>query len=301
MSYKITDIINLIDFASMESTDECQRLFHGRGHAYEGLSHVNIDWLAPVILISLYQQEDQVAMQQLATDLKAKFSSCLSVQVQKRYLKNSPFEVLLGDDINDTIVSEYGIKYHIQLGKAQNTGLFLDMRNGRQWVRQHASGKKVLNLFAYTCAFSVAALAGGATHVVNIDNNKGVLTRGRENHRLNALDTKRLTFEGVNIFQSYSRLKKHGPYDMLICDPPTYQAGSVDIKRDYKKIISRIPQFMNAGSQLMLCLNSPNLAADYLLDTVAENCADCEYVETIANPSVYKEAMAGRGLKVLDL
>jgi len=53
---------------------------------------------------------------------------------------------------------------------------------------------------------------------------------------------------------SNSRIKKYGKYDLLICDPPSFQKGSVNIERDYAKIIRRIPQWMNEGAQLLLCL-----------------------------------------------
>ncbi|MCK5263378.1 MAG: class I SAM-dependent methyltransferase, partial [Gammaproteobacteria bacterium] len=75
--------------------------------------------------------------------------------------------------------------------------------------------------------------------------------------------------------------------------------GSVDIERDYKKIIRRIPEFMNPGSLLMLCLNSPDLDEDFLLDTVTKECPDCKFKENIATPDVFREAVPGKGLKVL--
>ena len=288
-----------IDFPLLNnSIDECQRLFHGRGQAYEGWEHLNIDWLSPVALITLYKEERRERLIVIAEALIENIAACQSVQVQYRSCPKAPIELLLGEEVTETIVEELGLKYHIQLGQAQNSGLFLDMRNGREWVKQHSGNRRVLNLFAYTCPFSVSAIAGGASQVVNIDNNKGVLSRGRENHRLNEQDTKKVTFEGVNIFTSYSRIKKYAPYDLLICDPPSFQKGSVDIKRDYKKIISRIPQWMNVGSDLMLCLNSPDLTEQFIFDLVAEYCPDCQFIEMIKPPEVFKEAEQGRGLKV---
>lgn len=280
----------------------CQRLFHGRGHAYENLSHVNVDWLSPVILITLYQavNEDWLLMQ--AQALQKLISECCSVQVQRRYEKFAPTQVLLGDSIDSTIVTENNLSYHIELGKAQNNGLFLDMANGRSWLYQHATDKNVLNLFAYTCAFSVAATAGGASKVVNIDLSKSSLSKGRENHQLNNLakkNGKQVVFEGVDIFKSNSRIKKYGKYDLLICDPPSFQKGSVNIERDYAKIIRKIPQWMNAGAQLLLCLNSPDLDEQFLKDEVARECPDCVFEQRIVNPTVFKEAHAGKGLKVL--
>ena len=281
---------------------DCQRLFHGRGHAYENLSHVNVDWFSPVILITLYQAVDEAWLLSTAHSLKALTDECKSVQVQHRYEKFSPTQVLLGEAVENTIISENGLSYHIALGKAQNSGLFLDMSNGRTWVYQNSANKNVLNLFAYTCAFSVAAIAGGASKVVNIDLSKASLSKGRENHQLNKLskkEGKQVVFEGVDIFKSNSRIKKYGKYDLLICDPPSFQKGSVNIERDYAKIIRKIPLWMNDGAQLLLCLNSPDLDEQFLKGEVARECPDCVFEQRIVNPEVFKEAQAGKGLKVL--
>lgn len=288
-----TQSINVID---------SQRIFHGRGHNYEGLSHVNVDWLSPVILITLYQAVDKAWLAKQVEELSklAVFKNlCTSIQVQHRYVKYAPIEVLWGENIEHTIVVENQLKYHIQLGKSQNVGLFLDMANGRRWLQENAENKNILNLFSYTCAFSIAAIAGGAKQVVNIDMAKASLSKGRENHKLNTQDLKKVKFEGVDIFKSYGRLKKYGPYDVLVCDPPSFQKGSVDIKRDYKKIIKRIPQLMSENADVVLCLNSPDLAEDFLLAEVERECPECVFVEKIDNPSVFIEAEKGKGLKVL--
>lgn len=286
------------------STDftDAQRLFHGRGHAYPDLSHVNVDWLSPVILITLYQAVDTDWLMSQAKALKALVQGCRSVQVQHRYEKFSPTALLIGEPVHNTVVVEAGLSYHIEFGKAQNSGLFLDMRNGRTWLREHAKGKNVLNLFAYTCAFSLNAIAGGASKAVNIDLSKASLSKGRENHQLNELakrQGKQVVFEGVDIFKSNSRIKKYGPYDILVCDPPSFQKGSVNIERDYAKIIRRIPQWMNAGATLMLCLNSPDLDEDFLKAEVARECPECHFEQRLDNPEAFKEAHKGKGLKVL--
>jgi len=288
--------INAIDFT------DCQRLFHGRGHAYDNLSHVNVDWLSPVILITLYQAVDEDWLLTQAQALQKLISECRSVQVQHRYEKFAPTKVLLGDAIDQTIVTENGLSYHIEFGKAQNSGLFLDMAIGRSWIYQNSKEKNVLNLFAYTCAFSVAAIAGGASKVVNIDLSKSSLSKGRENHQLNKLskkEGKQVVFEGVDIFKSNSRIKKYGKYDLLVCDPPSFQKGSVNIERDYAKIIRKFPQWMNQGAKLLLCLNSPDLDEQFLKDEVVRECPDCVFEQRIANPKVFKEAHTGKGLKVL--
>lgn len=291
--------MQLIEHISDQLSSDCQRLFHGRGHCYPGYEHINIDWLPPVLLITLYKEIPRTELDQLAADLRKRFTDVQSIQVQYRYQQQGPIELLWGEALSQIVVNEAGLKFQIELGRVRNTGLFLDMRNGRHWLREHAKDKNVLNLFAYTCAFSVAAIAGGAKQVINVDNNKSVLSRGRDNHRLNAQDLNRVKFEGVDIFKSYSRIKRYAPYDILICDPPSFQAGSVNIERDYKKIISRIPQWMNPGSELMLCLNSPDLSQDFLLETVENHCPQCHLVEKIDPPPVFKEATSVSGLKVM--
>jgi 23S rRNA (cytosine1962-C5)-methyltransferase len=283
----------------LDGLTDCQRLFHGRGHAYPELSHVNVDWFSPVVLITLYQEVDEVWLSEQVCVIQQLIPECVSIQVQFRSRKFAPSEVLWGEEVTELNAKEHGLKYHISLGKAQNSGLFLDMGNGREWVKNNSEGKNVLNLFAYTCAFSVAAIAGGAKQVINIDMSKSSLSKGRENHKLNQQDESKVKYEGVDIFKSYNRLKKHGPYDLIICDPPSFQKGSVNIQRDYKKIIKRLPELMANNSDVVLCLNSPDLSEEFLLAEVARECPQCEFQHRIDNPRVFVEAETGKGLKVL--
>lgn len=284
---------------SLPAQSDSQRLFHGRGHTYEGLSHINVDWFAPIVFITLYQAVEAQWLNQQVELLRENISECKSIQVQHRYIKFAPIEVLWGESIEQATATEHGLRYQLTLGKSQNLGLFFDMANGRKWVKDNAQGKNILNLFSYTCAFSVAALSGGATQVVNIDMSKSSLSKGRENHKLNQQDLAKVKFEGVDIFKSYSRLKKYGPYQMLICDPPSFQKGSVNIERDYKKIIKRLPELMSDAADVLLCLNSPDLDEQFLLDEVARECSECQFQYKIENPEVFKEAERGKGLKVL--
>ena len=294
-------MIQYIDFPVQKNNnvEQCARIFHGRGGGYAGFEHVVIEWLPPVALIILYKEESHSWVMLLAKALQENLSSCISVQVQYRCRSKAPIEVVLGDEISGLVVDECGLKFHIQLGRSQNIGIFLDMRNGRQWVRGAVAGKNVLNLFAYTCAFSVAAIAGGARQIVNLDLSKASLSRGRENHRLNDHDTSNVIFQGVDIFKSFSRIRKYAPYDLLICDPPDFQKGSVNAERDYKKILRRVPELMSPGGQLMLCLNSFRLDEAFLHSLVGELCPGYCFVEEVKPPAVFVDAIAGSGLKVL--
>jgi len=87
----------MIDHIAQNISDadlsQCQRVFHGRGHAYIGLSHVNVDWFAPVILITLYQEIDAPWITEKVDAIKELFPDCRSIQVQHRYQNYAPIEV----------------------------------------------------------------------------------------------------------------------------------------------------------------------------------------------------------------
>ncbi len=141
-------------------------------------------------------------------------------------MPNAPGRMLQGVMPENLEALEAGLSFRLRLGEAQNIGFFPDMAVGRQLVRERAAGKRVLNLFAYSCSFSVAALAGGAAQVVNLDMNRGALELGRLNHRLNGLNLRRASFLPLEFFRSVCKLRKLGPFDLVICDPPAAQGNS---------------------------------------------------------------------------
>ena len=277
---------------------QAQRLFHGRGHAFEGLEHLVIDWLPPVALITLYKSEPIAIIKQLADYLVSALPVCTSVQVQHRHQLAGEIHLIRGELVQELVVLEGSNKFKISLGRTRNIGLFLDMRNGRNWLEQHSSNKRILNLFAYTCGFSVAAIAGGATSVLNIDMSSAALSVGRENHRLNDQDLNHVRFEKINIFKSFGRFKKRGPFDILVCDPPTFQKGSVQIELDYPKIMKRLDDFMAYKSSLLMCLNSPDLTADYIVKNMHLYAPDYLFEQIISPPDVYLDIQQ-KGLKIL--
>jgi 23S rRNA (cytosine1962-C5)-methyltransferase len=293
-----TPSLNALPFV-LPNSHEAQRLFHGRSKNHIDYQHIAIDWLKPVLLITLYREVERAELDLLADKLFSLVDACSSVQVQYRYLQQGPIEVLAGEACFETVVEENKLNYKISLGRARNTGLFLDMKAGRQWVNDNSKGANVLNLFSYTCAFSIAAIAGGANSVFNIDMSKASLSTGRDNHRLNGHDTSNVKFDALDIFKSFGRIKRNGPYDLLICDPPSFQKGSVDIQRDYKKIIRRIPEFMKPGGLLMLCLNCPDLDIAFLKQTVAGECPQCTYLTELSPPAIFINSQLEQSLKIL--
>jgi 23S rRNA (cytosine1962-C5)-methyltransferase len=300
--------MNLIDKINWSAINtlpetELQRLYHGRGFHSPESSHINIDWLSPVILIILYKEESREWLAKLTEDLLTKTAAIgfnvKSVQVQFRCRDFAPTEVLWGESITDFTAKENDLHFKINLGRNQNYGIFLDMKNGRDWLRKGASGKSILNLFSYTCAFSTVAIAGGASSVVNLDMSKAALAVGRDNHRLNEHDLSKVKYLGHDLFKSWGKVKRLGPYDIVIADPPSLQKGSVNIKRDYPKIIRRLPELLNSGGQALLCLNSPDLDFEFLEEVIKVECPEAKILQKIMPEEHFININPDRGLKCL--
>ena len=299
---KILEHINWDDVAD-PSKNELQRLLHGRGFCFPEYTYINIDWLSPVILIILYKEVEAGWLQQLSEQLLEKMTglgfNVESIQVQYRCREFAPTELLFGETVTDLLAVENKLNYKLSLGSKQNYGLFLDMKNGRKWVQEHSQNKRVLNLFSYTCAFSNAAIAGGATQVVNLDMSKAALAVGRDNHRLNGHDLSKVKYLAHDLFKSWGKVKRFGPYDLVIADPPSLQKGSVNIRRDYPKIIRRLPELLSSGGEALLCLNSPDLDFDFLKKTVKDECPQALLICQINPPAVFTNIEVDRGLKCL--
>ncbi len=219
--------------------------------------------------------------------------------VQHRYLPNAPSEVPLGQLPEQVYAQRGALRFHLHLARQQNAGFFLDMEPGRQWLEQQAPGKRVLNLFAYTCAFSVVAVAAGADKVVNVDMSSPSLNTGRANHQLNGLDKNRSEFLAEDILKSWGRIKKRGPYDLVIIDPPSYQKGSFIATKDYAKVVRRLPELMPEGGLVLACLNAPELSEDYLKQQFEEQCPGAVFVERLTPSADFPDVDPQQQLKLL--
>ncbi len=289
---------HLLD-TSKGTTQEFKRLFHGRGGFYENYKHLTIDSIDMLLNVALYFEEE--GEEELIEMLKnfTNESHYDTLVVQRRYLKGSPSEVLLGELPEDIHVVENGIKIKINLLSNRNSGYFPDMKKGREFVRSNAKDKRVLNLFSYTCAFSLAAKLGGAYEVINVDMSKSALSTGKANHSLNKLEPRGVSFLPYNILKSFSSLKRKGPYDFIIIDPPTFQRGSFEATKDYEKIIKKLPQIASEECLLLSCLNSPDLTSDFIIEMIQEWAPSFKFVKRLDNVAEFASADEDRSLKNL--
>lgn len=281
---------------------ESRRLIHGRGGLFPKCEHLCLDWFEPVVLLTSFKPLEDNELDALIQGITQRWNTLedqpLNLVFQYRRAGETVTQVICGQVPEQHVITEQGCRYQVHLMRGQNHGLFLDMANGRAWVKQQAKNKNVLNLFAYTCGFSVAALTGGADQVVNIDMSKGALSIGKQNHLHNDLSAG-ARFFGHDIFKSWGKLTKLGPYDLVIADPPSNQKGSFVATKDYVRLLRRLPELVADGGEVLLCLNAPELDSDFLKQQVIETAPSLEFVERIDNPDVFADIDMEKALKVL--
>jgi len=295
----VADIQAHLELHSQNTNEEFKRLFHGRGGLYEGWKHVTVDSIDTILSVALYFEE---ANEQELVDMLLSFtknSKYTTLVLQKRYIKGAPSEVLLGSVPEDLYILENGIKIRLNLLSNKNNGYFPDMKIGREWVRKNAKDKRVLNLFSYTCAFSLGAKMGEAYEVINVDMSKGALKTGMQNHSLNNFDPRGVSFLPYNILKSFSSLKRKGPYDMIIIDPPSFQRGSFEATKDYEKIIKKLEEIASEDCLLLSCLNSPNLESDFIIDLMKEYAPSFKFIERLDNLQEFQSDDEEKSLKNL--
>lgn len=285
---------------SPEGAIDSVRLFHGRGQCYPGLAFATLDFFQPVLLLTLFAEPPSGWLAEVCAQVAALMPApAEALVVQRRYLPGASSETLLGQAPEALFARRGPLRFALNPLAQQNIGYFLDMEPGRQWLEALAPGKRVLNLFAYTCAFSVVAVKAGAGQVVNVDMSKRALAQGRDNHHLNGLDKTRSLFLPEQILKSWSRIKKRGPYDIVIFDPPSYQPGSFVATRDYAKLARRVPELLPAGGDILACLNAPELAPDFLQRVFAEECPGAELQGRLPPSPDFPDSNPAQQLKLL--
>jgi 23S rRNA (cytosine1962-C5)-methyltransferase len=156
---------------------------------------------------------------------------------------------------------ERGLNFVAELAGGQKTGFFLDQRENRHVVRGLAAGRRVLNLFSYSGAFGVAALAGGASRVVHVDVSRPALDLARENHRANGqgVDEPGAPAETVcaDVFEDLRvRVAAGETWDLVVTDPPAFakRRGDVDRAcRGYKDVNRLALKLLAPGGLLLAC------------------------------------------------
>ncbi len=169
-------------------------------------------------------------------------------------------------------VSERGLFFEVNLGRYLDTGLFLDHRETREMVRNMASNRRVLNLFAYTGSFTVYAAAGGAHMTVSVDLSKTYQAWTRRNLVRNGFDDPsqhRLVRGDASDFIDRMRQQKVS-FDLIVVDPPSFSNSKrtrtvFDIQRDHVDLLQRTRTLLAAGGTLLFSTNRQGFRLDPVL------------------------------------
>ncbi len=164
-----------------------------------------------------------------------------------------------GDFHESWHAKENGIDFEFRSSTGQSPGLFLDQRENRQWLSEKASGKKILNLFAYTGGFSVVAAKAEAKEVVSVDASRSFLNWAKKNFELNKLDPAQYEFweSDVMLFLK-GAIKKARKWDIVVCDPPSFgrsKEGAFKIDKDLSKLLDLCTQVLSPKGRILFSTN----------------------------------------------
>src|ERR1700693_1837 len=162
--------------------------------------------------------------------------------------------------------TENGLRFSADVSSGQKTGFFLDQRDNRARLRTLSPGRSVLNLFSYTGAFSVAALAGGASRAVDVDSSEPALALAREHRRANGFPSEEADFVRADVFEDLRRRAQAGErWDIVVCDPPAFAKKRGDVERaarGYKDVNRLAMTLVRPGGWLLTCSCSGQIGPD---------------------------------------
>jgi 23S rRNA (cytosine1962-C5)-methyltransferase len=175
-------------------------------------------------------------------------------------------------------IIEYGLNFRVDVEQGQKTGFFLDQRENRQRVRALAAGREVLDGFAYTGGFSIAALAGGARRVTAVESSPAALEVAKENLAANPLDASRVEFVQADVFAQLRLLRdRNAKFDLVILDPPKFAPTAAQVQkaaRAYKDINLWALKLLAPGGLLATFSCSGGVSAELFQSIVAGAALD---------------------------
>ena len=260
------------------------RLVHG---AADGVPDVTVDVFEALHVVSLYRDFAPGEETALLEALDAAWApACVYLKRrprEARHLANvareqlAPEEAVRGASVESLVALENGWRFLIRPGQGLSVGLYLDMRDTRAWLAGEARGLTVLNLFSYTCGFGVAARAGGARRVLNLDASRRVLDWGEENAHLNAQPVDRYDYVAGDVFDWLERLARKGEtFDVVVADPPSFattRTSRFSAARDYAALAEACARVVAPRGRLVACCNLATLPPRRFDAMVAEGVA----------------------------
>lgn len=220
------------------------RLFNGEG---DGIGGVTIDFYDGYLLIQWYSKGIYAYKDSMIEAIDGLELSYKAIYEKKRfdtagqYVEDDDFVKGERGDF-PVIVQENGIQYAVDLNDGAMTGIFLDQRHVRKAIRdKYANGRRVLNTFSYTGAFSIAAALGGAEKTTSVDVANRSLAKTIEQFSANGIDYEAHDIKVMDVFKYFGYAAKKGlEFDLIILDPPSFartKKRTFSAAKDYKNLL----------------------------------------------------------------
>lgn len=279
------NLTNLLDSALAareaffdEKHESAFRLFNG---FLEGFPALSVELFARSVLLHNYAEtpaDGQIADAQGWILEKLPWVRCVIVKTRHGRSDSEKRGIVTYGTIPDRKIKEHGVWYSIDLTMNRDASFYLDTRNLRAWAQKTLSGKTLLNAFAYTGSLGVAALAGGATRVIQLDKNRDFLNVAKTTYTLNGFPIHKKDFIAEDFFPAASQLKRSGQmFDCVFLDPPFFAStskGTVDLESGSSKLINKIRPLINDGGWLAVINNALFVSGKDYLASLEALCAD---------------------------
>jgi len=266
IGWRVERALKLRTLLGLPGTDHAYRIVHGAG---DGLPGFTCDVLGRTAVVYAYGEGLRAVGRQLAEAIVgfAKLDGAV-IKLRARGGAGDVKEDTVGTaPAESAIVTEHGVPYEVHPLGGLNVGLFTDMREHRRGLARFVSGKRVLNLFAYTGALSVTCARAGAATVTSVDTSAGVNAWNAGNFARSgfASGDARWKFETGDASRYLVRAARDKErYDVVLIDPPsTSSAGGVSwaLGRDYPELIAKAAAVIPPDGLLWLAANTHELGS----------------------------------------
>jgi 23S rRNA (cytosine1962-C5)-methyltransferase len=254
------------------------RLFNG---FYEGAPDLAVDLYARTLALHDYSEgldsirPEALGIVQFYQDHLPWLQAAILKIHKSPQIEERRGEIIFGSRL-DKKVRENGVWYAINLRLNQDTSLYLDTRIWRAWAKQNLADKTVLNTFAYTGSLGVAATAGGARKVIQVDRNRVFLNLAKDSYSLNGFPIDTSDFLAVDFWRVAGQYRRsEQTFDCVLLDPPFFASddtGVVDLNQENQRLINKVRPLIADGGLLVAVNNAIYVSgAEYIamLETLA--------------------------------
>jgi 23S rRNA (cytosine1962-C5)-methyltransferase len=256
------------------------RVVHSEGDALPG---VTVDRYGDFLVVHLYTSALEPLRDALYDALGAVWKP-RAIYEQRRYRPQTgegprePATLVRGEVAPVELeVAEGELKFVVDVTAPLGTGLFLDLREGRKSIATYAAGRRLLNLFSYTGAFSLYGAKAGAREVVSVDLAPKAHARARRNLSANGLDESRHEFVAGDAFKVLAKMaERQRQFDLIVLDPPSFAQtkGRVfSVQKDYRELVEGCLAVAAPGALLAAVSNTLKISAEEIDRAIGDAAA----------------------------